>query len=173
MLLPIVLMAGCGIWVINEALEIFSSGLADIIGTTGSFANALLCVGMWVFWRGANLLGRAGVLLCSAGMALLTYRTAAMAFSGLRSDAEVVASPIFLLGAVAIALGVILIGSWIMRGRSAFPRWIGGAMVACTLLSLVMAFLHISPLIQSGLNIVLAVILAEAAVLALGRKSAM
>lgn len=170
MLLPIVLMAGCGIWVINEALELFSAGLVDIIGTTGSVANGLLCIGIWIFWsdKAATLLSRAGVVLCSAGMALLTYRTASLALANFSSDAQVVSSPIFLAGAVAISVGVILIGAWIVRSN-AFPRWIGAAMIVCTLASIAMSLLHLSPLLQSGLNIALAVMLSEAAIRTLGR----
>jgi hypothetical protein len=40
MSLPILLLAGCGIWVVNEAIEIFTAGFASIVGTSGAAANA-------------------------------------------------------------------------------------------------------------------------------------
>lgn len=171
MLLPIILLAGSGVWVVNEAIEIFSSGMSDIIGITGALSNGLLCVGICVFWgdRASDLLGRIGVVLAASGLAILTWRSASLALQGLRSDMAPTISPIFLVGALGIAAGVILIGVWVIRSR-AFPAWIGAAMIFCTLLSLALGLLHVSLLIQSGANIVLAVILAETAVLAMGRR---
>lgn len=171
MLLPIILLAGCGVWVVNEAIEIFSSGLADIVGTTGGLANGLLCIGLWVFWpsRPREFLGRAGVILASAGMAILTWRSVSLALAGERSDTAIVTSPIFIWGAAGIGLGVVLIGVWIVRSK-AFPAWIGLTMIGGTLLSIALGVLKVSPLIQSGANIVLAIVLAESAVLAMGNR---
>jgi hypothetical protein len=173
MLLPIILLAGCGLWVINEALEIFSSGMADIVGTTGGLANGLLAIGIFIFWIDPEADGtaRTGTIAVATGMALMSYRSISLAFIGARSDTEMVASPIFLVGAIAIVFGVIMIGAWIVRS-AAFPRWIGVVLIGCTLGTLALAIMGASVLIQSGANIVLAVTLAETAVLAMGRKDA-
>lgn len=170
MLVPIILLAGCGLWVVNEALEVFSSGMADIVGTTGGLANALLAIGLFIFWTDPEADGtaRTGTIAAATGMALMSYRSISLAFIGARSDTEMVASPIFLVGAIAIVFGVILIGAWIVR-TAAFPRWIGVVLIGCTLGTLALAVLRASVLIQSGANIVLAVTLAETAVLAMGR----
>jgi hypothetical protein len=171
MSLPILLLAGCGLWVVNETLEIFTAGLANIVGTSGGLATALLCIGIWIFWTdpAADRLSRAGTLLASGGLALTTYRTVSLALQGERSDAQIVASPLFLVAAACIAVGVLLLGARILR-RGAFPRWIGAVLTGVTCLTLVLALQGAGPLVQSGANIVLAITLAETAVLAMGRR---
>jgi Na+/proline symporter len=114
-------------------------------------------------------MSRAGTVLASAGLALMAYRTVSLALQGERSDSQLVTSPLFLVAAACIAVGVLLIGLWILR-RGPFPKWVAGLIAGCTCLALVLSLLRTGPLIQSGANIVLAVTLAETAVLAMGRR---
>jgi len=171
MLLPLVLIAGCIVWIVNEILELAPAGPAELVISTAILSNVLLALGIWTFWqdRDSDGVSRAGTLLCSAGMLIFTFRSTSLIMGGTRPDqTELGSTPTVLYGAAALAVGTIALGLWILR-RRVFPAWMGAGLVGLTLATLAATILPAPPILPGFINLVLALLLAGIGRLALDR----
>jgi hypothetical protein len=166
----ILLLAGAGLWVMAEGLGMFSGGIVGYKAVIGSIAFVCIAAGLTVLWRDpvANALSRFGASLSVAGTGLMAAEFYMSLDSGARRGSDLTGDSLFLVAMALVVLGTALIGLWILRARP-YPPNVGALLLTFVAISLAGALFAFPPAVQSISDIGVAVVLAEVAVLAMGR----
>ena len=156
-MIQIILMLGSFAWVISELAELAQGGYTTINSTISAIAFFAIAIGIFTLWPLAekNTVGKAGVGLVSVGMFVFSIVALMAMASGVKSDAEIANTPIFLIAGTATMLGALATGYFLYKSGK-FPIWVGGGLMAITVFSLGVAFVpQLTPL-QPLANLVLA-----------------
>ena len=153
-------LAGAGCWIVSEIGEITGGGFSAVSLAITLGAFLLLAIGIWGLHRsqpsGKNMLSLSGAVLTSLAFAIFALVSIQLMMS--ESTTEDAEAPLFMVGALAMVVGVILFGISVIKTKY-YPAWTGLGLIVLALISLTVGVLSLPVLIQNISNLILACIL--------------